>query len=288
MANAIKKISVQRGYDVTRYALNCFGGAGGQHACLVADALGMTDGADPSVLVAAVGLRHGPRRHPRHAPAGDRGSRSAPRRSPRSSATATRLGKDASDRGRRPGRAARPRSRCIVRAHIRYAGTDTRAGGAGRHARHDEVAPSRRRTRRASASSTAGKQLVVEAVSVEAVGGGAKFREQQAQDHAREAPLARPHARNSSRDGKWHEAAVYTRDQLAPGHKVNGPAIIIEPHQTIVVEHGWQAAITAKNHLVLTRVVALPAHARRSAPRPIRSCSRCSTTCSCRSPSRWA
>src|SRR6202007_2730171 len=46
MANAIKKISVQRGYDVTRYALNCFGGAGGQHACLVADALGM-----PSVLI---------------------------------------------------------------------------------------------------------------------------------------------------------------------------------------------------------------------------------------------
>ena len=43
MANAIKKISVQRGYDVTRYALNCFGGAGGQHACLVADALGMTE-----------------------------------------------------------------------------------------------------------------------------------------------------------------------------------------------------------------------------------------------------
>ena len=42
MANAIKKISVQRGYDVTRYTLNCFGGAGGQHACLVADALGMT------------------------------------------------------------------------------------------------------------------------------------------------------------------------------------------------------------------------------------------------------
>ena len=41
MANAIKKVSVQRGYDVTGYTLNCFGGAGGQHACLVADALGM-------------------------------------------------------------------------------------------------------------------------------------------------------------------------------------------------------------------------------------------------------
>ena len=42
MANAIKHISVQRGYDVTEYTLCCFGGAGGQHACLVADALGMT------------------------------------------------------------------------------------------------------------------------------------------------------------------------------------------------------------------------------------------------------
>ena len=41
MANAIKKISVARGYDVTRYTLQCFGGAGGQHACRVADALGM-------------------------------------------------------------------------------------------------------------------------------------------------------------------------------------------------------------------------------------------------------
>ena len=72
MANAIKKISVQRGYDVTRYALNCFGGAGGQHACLVADALGMTQRADPSVLLAVIGLRHGAGRHPRDAPAGDR------------------------------------------------------------------------------------------------------------------------------------------------------------------------------------------------------------------------
>src|SRR5262249_5256362 len=62
--------------------------------------------------------------------------------------------------------------------------------------------------------------------------------------------------------GKGHDAGVYTRDQLAPGHKVNGPAILIEPHQTIVVEDGWQAELTAKNHLVLARVVPLArAHA---------------------------
>ena len=70
MANAIKKISVQRGYDVTEYALNCFGGAGGQHACLVADALGMTTRPDPSALRRALGLWHGPRRHPRAARSG--------------------------------------------------------------------------------------------------------------------------------------------------------------------------------------------------------------------------
>jgi 5-oxoprolinase (ATP-hydrolysing) len=53
--------------------------------------------------------------------------------------------------------------------------------------------------------------------------------------------------------GDWHKANVYTRDQLKPGSRVKGAAIIIEPHQTIVVEPGWQAELTAKNHLVLTR-----------------------------------
>ena len=74
MANAIKKISVQRGYDVTRYTLNCFGGAGGQHACLVADALGMTTVLihPYSSLLSAYGMGLG--RHPRHTAAGDRGT----------------------------------------------------------------------------------------------------------------------------------------------------------------------------------------------------------------------
>ena len=95
------------------------------------------------------------------------------------------------------------------------------------------------------------KQLVVEAVSVEAVGGGAKFREQHAaRPRARKLPSPARRTQFFS-GGQWHKAAVYTREQLAPGHKVNGPAIVIEPHQTIVVEDGWQAEITAKNHLVL-------------------------------------
>jgi 5-oxoprolinase (ATP-hydrolysing) len=61
MANAIKKISVARGYDVTRYALNCFGGAGGQHACLVADSLGMKSVVVHPLVRPALGLWHGAR-----------------------------------------------------------------------------------------------------------------------------------------------------------------------------------------------------------------------------------
>ena len=114
------------------------------------------------------------------------------------------------------------------------------------------------------------KELVVEAVSVEAVGGGAKFGEpERARD--RSAP-ARARAHDTlllrRRHGTTRRSSRAT--QLAPGHKVAGPAIIIEPHQTVVVEDGWRAELTAKNHLVLTRVVPLGARARHRHRTPIR------------------
>jgi 5-oxoprolinase (ATP-hydrolysing) len=97
------------------------------------------------------------------------------------------------------------------------------------------------------------KEMVIEAVSVEAVGGGAKFNEKAARRSS--APLPKPAKRTQFfSQGEWHKANVYTRDQLKPGAKVKGAAIIIEPHQTIVVEPGWQAELTAKNHLVLARI----------------------------------
>src|SRR5690606_11155773 len=89
-----------------------------------------------------------------------------------------------------------------------------------------------------------------------AIGGGAKFRERALKTTRGKLPSPARRTRFFS-DGKWHKAAVYIRDQLRPGHKVKGPAIVIEPHQTIVVEPGWQAALTAKNHLVLTRIAKL-------------------------------
>jgi 5-oxoprolinase (ATP-hydrolysing) len=261
MANAIKKISVQRGYDVTRYALNCFGGAGGQHACLVADALGMT-----KVLI-----------HPFSSLLSAYGMGLADIRATRQQAieedlddaaltsiavTAERIGADA--RGEVGSQGAPAASITThIRAHIRYAGTDTalvvntgtltispsaallslseiKAAFESAHkARFGFIDPS--------------KQLVVEAVSVEAVGGGSTFREPVLALSGSPLPTPTRQTRFYSA-GHWHEAAVYTRDQLAPGHKVTGPAIIIEPHQTVVVDDGWQAEITAKNHLVLARI----------------------------------
>src|ERR1700691_676876 len=263
MANAIKKISVQRGYDVTRYALNCFGGAGGQHACLVADALGMT-----SVLI-----------HPLSSLLSAYGMGLADIRSVRQQAieepfrekarvalarAARRLAHSAIGEVSGQGVSA-DKITLHARAHIRYAGTDTALiVDAGEHRpllRGEGKVASLRKMQSAFERAhkvrfgfiDRGKNLVVEAISVEAVGGGANFRETARKIKRTKLPAPARRTRLFS-GGKWHRAVVFTRATLAPGHTANGPAIIIEPHQTVVVEHGWQAGLTAKNHLVLRRI----------------------------------
>jgi 5-oxoprolinase (ATP-hydrolysing) len=253
MANAIKKISVQRGYDVTRYALNCFGGAGGQHACLVADALGMT-----KVLI-----------HPFSSLLSAYGMGLADIRATRQQAIEENLGAKSlaalKREGARLGKDARAevagqgvptgKIKVIVRAHIRYAGTDTPLiVDAGPLVRMKSTFEKAHKARFGFIDRS--KQLVIEAVSVEAVGGGAVFRERVHKIKRAKLPSPARRARFYS-GGAWHKAAVYTRDRLAPGQEVQGPAIVIEPHQTIVVEDGWRASITAKNHLLLERTVAL-------------------------------
>jgi 5-oxoprolinase (ATP-hydrolysing) len=261
MANAIKKISVQRGYDVTRYALNCFGGAGGQHACLVADALGMTSVLihPLSSLLSAYGMGLADIRSVRQqaveAPFGNKARKSL-------DIAARRLAGDAIGEVAGQGVAAN-KIKLHVRAHIRYAGTDTAlivdAGmSVGRSAMKlaslEKMKAAFERAHKARFGFIdRGKDLVIEAVSVEAVGGGATFTERPRKTTRSKLPAPARRTRFFS-GGKWHRALVYIRDMLLPGHKVKGPAIIIEPHQTVVVEHGWQAELTAKNHLVLKRV----------------------------------
>jgi 5-oxoprolinase (ATP-hydrolysing) len=270
MANAIKKISLQRGYDVTRYALNCFGGAGGQHACLVADALGMTKVLiHPfSSLLSAYGMGLADIRATRQQ------ALEEPFEDAVLSSIATvggRLGDDA--RNEVIGQGVAPEAVTVhARAHIRYAGTDMALVVPAfsiepsverdrEDVRRTPQLPAMKSAFEAAHKSRFGfidetKDLVVEAVSVEAIGGGTKFTEPVLPTTGDPLPTPTRRTRFYSR-GQWHEATVYTRTQLSPGHAVAGPAIVIEPHQTIVVEDGWRASITAKNHLVLERAVGL-------------------------------
>jgi 5-oxoprolinase (ATP-hydrolysing) len=261
MANAIKKISVQRGYDVTRYVLNCFGGAGGQHACLVADALGMTTVLiHPfSSLLSAYGMGladiRATRQQAIEAPFGEDARASI-------ATVGERLGAEAREEVVGQGIAA-PAVMVQLRAHLRYAGTDTAlavdAGTlfSGALATLAEMKSSFEAAHQARFGFIdQSKELVVEAISVEAVGGSTKF----AEPELPEAPGPLPAPTRMTRfysGGACREAAIHRREQLKPGHTVAGPAIVIEPHQTVVVEDGWRAQITTKNHLKLERAVAL-------------------------------
>ena len=255
MANAIKKISVQRGYDVTRYALNCFGGAGGQHACLVADALGMTTVLiHPfSSLLSAYGMGLADIRATRQQAIEEAfGAKSL--------AALNKIGQalcEGRAAAKSPARACRRRRQgARARAHPLCRHRHRAGGRRPASLAADEVAPSRKRTRRSSASSTARRTSSSRRCRSRRSAAARSSRRRRLKTTRAKLPSPARRTQFFS-DGEWHNATVYTRDQLAPGHKVKGPAIVIEPHQTVVVEPGWQAAITAKNHLVLTRVVKL-------------------------------
>ena len=255
MAEAIKKISVARGHDVTRYALNCFGGAGGQHACDVADQLAITTVLihPLSSLLSAYGM--GLADIGAHRGQGVDGALSDETLR-RLASLVGKLGAEAVAEVAAQGVASaeivtRPR------AQLRYAGSDTalevdftnepemrRAFEQAHKSRFGFIDPS--------------KEIVVEAVNVEATGGAASFDEPAGEPTATGAPTPERPARFYS-NGAWREAQVYLREHLALGARVDGPALVIEPHQTIVVEDGWRAEITPKNHVVMQRVKPLPA-----------------------------
>ena len=250
MANAIKTISVQRGYDVTAYVLNSFGGAGGQHACLVADALGIT-----SVLI-----------HPLSGVLSAFGMGLAALSATRTKTLLTRLDDDglAALAALRAPLEAEVRQEFLrqgvdgsavavtAQAHLRYAGTDSAlpipvASLRGMRALF-EIAHEKR-----FGFISPEKDIEIEAVEVEARGVGAPIAAPALLGETT-AP-ATPHAETRIfTAGVWHEAPVFLRGALAPGQSIPGPALIIEDHQTVVVEPGWQAEVTARNDLLLTRI----------------------------------
>ena len=258
MANAIKQISVQRGYDVTQYTLACFGGAGGQHACLVADALGMT-----RVFI-----------HPLAGVLSAYGMGLADVRAMRQRALEMRLDDSAliackeafsplAEAARAEVLAQRigeERIELRYKLHVKYDGTDTALEVD--FARHvaDVVAQFEALYRTRYGFLMPNRVLVVEAVAVEAVG-----RTQQAGDErwpldaaasSNPVPLASTRIFTA---GEWRETPVYDRDAMAPGARIDGPAVVKERTGTTVIEPGWQVVVTDHNHLVVERTVPLEA-----------------------------
>ena len=257
MANAIKSISVRRGYDVTGYTLNCFGGAGGQHACLVADALGIT-----RVMI-----------HPFAGVLSAYGMGLADVRALRDRALEVRLDTDGAAalhekldtlageaRAELTGQGIGP-ERIVVhrRAHVRYEGTDTPdlvdAGTAPEMKIRFEDAHRRR-----YGFVMPEKALVIEAASVEAVGAMEEasnpfaVRAGGGEQPAQPEPVARAGVHVA---GTEHDTPVFRRETFATGDAVDGPAIILESTATTVVEPGWRAHLAASGDLVLERVVPL-------------------------------
>ncbi len=249
MANAIKKISVERGYDVTEYALNCFGSAGGQHACLIADTLGIeTVLVHPlSGLLSAYGMALAPQR----------ASRERSIEAPLDGATmreletlAYDLGSDATeellDQGIEHDAIA-----IESFAHLRYAGTDTALPvplSEAHFMRRDFEALHRQRFGFISPE----KDINVAALEVAATGNDSSETDA-SEESGRKAEDVTPKATRFYSRREWHDAPVLMREALQPGQAVSGPAIVIEPHQTIVVEPGWSLRLTADDDIVLTR-----------------------------------
>ncbi|HEX7044262.1 MAG TPA: hydantoinase B/oxoprolinase family protein [Burkholderiales bacterium] len=256
MANAIKAISVQRGHDVTEYTLTTFGGAGGQHACLVADALGMKRVfIHPFAgVLSAYGMGLADQTVMREQAV------EAPLEAGRLAAldaALARLADDATAALLAQG-VRRERVRVIPRVHLRYDGTDTAlivpyATDAAAMIEQFEAAYKRR-----YAFLMPDRALVVEAVSVEAIGVADAPEETIADLPPRAAPLAPAATVRMYSGGRWHDTALYRRDDLRPGDVLAGPAIIAEQNATTVVEPGWAAEVTPRNHLVLTRVAPRP------------------------------
>ena len=251
MAAAIKKISIARGYDVTRYTLQCFGGAGGQHACLVADALGMKQ-----VLIhpfagvlSAFGMGLADQAANREQALELTLDEAAmPSLAEHAQALQQAVASDLTAQGWNPNSI-----QTQARVHLRYQGSDTAL-----------IVPySANRAALCTAFEQAyqqrysflmpGKALVVEAMSAEGVVPGEAVHTPQRPATGSGQPAATVSMYAQS---QWHQAALWQAHDLLPGCTVDGPAIVTDANATTVIEPGWRATARADGYLTLHRVQA--------------------------------
>ena len=249
MANAIRRISIAKGYDVRDYALNCFGGAGGQHACLVAEALGIgTVLIHPlSGLLSAYGMKRARLRSVRQRSSGALLAPSAMANlTDLSTALTQEVERDVVAQGADD-------AITTVRAHIRYEGSDTALPIAFGECTEMATFFAQAHAQRFGFGFE-GRKMIVEALEAEG---------EESVEAAREAsnPLVTTNAKPIAQSrfytkGAWNAAPVFLSEELAAEQIVEGPALLIEPHQTIVVEPGWRAEMRASRALVLTSLAA--------------------------------
>ncbi|GLW45875.1 5-oxoprolinase [Streptomyces sp. NBRC 14336] len=247
IANAVKRISVQKGHDVTRYALTTFGGAGGQHACMVADSLGIRTVLVPPMagVLSALGIGLADTTAMREQ------SVEAPLEPP--AMPAVRKTADDLESAARSELLAEdvPEDRITVvrRAQLRYDGTDTTLSV--ELTEPDTMRRVFEERHRATYSFALDRPVVVEALSVEATGITEPPDLSTLGTH-RGAPSA-PGTVRLHAGGVWRDVPLHRREELPPGVTVTGPALITEAGSTTVVDDGWRAATTDDGHLVMER-----------------------------------
>jgi len=274
MANAVKKISVAQGHDVTGYVLTTFGGAGGQHACAVADSLGIRTVLVPPMagVLSAVGIgladTTAMREQSVERPLG------TDLTAPLDELADTLVGAvrtDLVEQGVPP-----ERIRTTTRAHLRYDGTDTAL--AVSLAEPDTMRREFESEYRRTYSFLMDRPLIVEALSVEAVGlsdqvdlvgrGGLGLARgtfgAPTPDHAPADAAPSNHEPQHVESvrlysgGAWRDAPLHRRERLRPGDAIEGPAIVAESDATTVVDDGWCATATHHGHLLLERTLQRP------------------------------
>jgi 5-oxoprolinase (ATP-hydrolysing) len=254
MASAVKKITVRKGHDVTRYALTTFGGAGGQHACAVADALGIETVLVPPMagVLSALGIGLADttvmREQAIEIPL-----------EPESLARLVEVAESLEGATRaalaEQGTAAAASVLTHRRVHLRYDGTDSTV--VVRFDGLDAMVAQFEEAHRTMYSFLLDRALVVEAVSVESVA----LRPQlditapagsaDAVGHPDDEPPVE--TVQVFADGRWKNCPLYRQESLAPGRIVTGPAVLVEENATTVIEQGWRAEASSTGHLVVRR-----------------------------------
>lgn len=250
MAHAIKKISIARGYDVSTYVLTSFGGAGAQHACLVADALDMkTIFLHPLAgVLSAYGMGLADIRATReHAVEQEFSEESLEAAKTLLSDLQAETHSELEGQGLEISTFIDKK-----RLHIRYQGTDTALAIAFGDLQETKETFTSAHARQFGFS-LPDKALVLEAVEIETISTGEKV--SQTRSKARHHNIKPTPLENTTifAGNEWLETPVYQRDSLNAGCIIPGPAIIIEPLSTIIVEPEWQAEVTKLDNIVLTR-----------------------------------